>query len=196
MNIEYIDIKDLKEYDRNARKHADADLATIEASIKEFGFNDPVGIWSEKNIIVEGHGRVMAARRLNMDKVPCIRLDHLTDEQRRAYALAHNKTAEMSEWDIDILESELTSIEDIDMTSFGFTIPEDELEPEEEEESPTDSLPESKIYIVAISAFGVNGECFVETQLEEKEAEKLLEKMKEIQPEGVAEAIRRTLNDL
>ena len=99
LKIEYLKVSNLKPYKKNARKHADDDVLTIMESIKEFGFSDPIGIWSEENIIVEGHGRLIAAKKLGMKEVPVIRLDHLTDEQRRAYALAHNKTAEMSEWD-------------------------------------------------------------------------------------------------
>lgn len=198
MKIEYLPIEQLKNYDKNARKHTDADVQTIIESIKEFGFNDPVGIWSDKNVIVEGHGRVMAAKKLDIKEVPCIRLDHLTDEQRRAYALAHNKTAEMSEWDFDLLESELGSIEEIDMTAFGFSIGENQLVPEdpEEEKEEEEKLPDSKLYIFAISAFGTDSETFVEVKLDETEAEKFLEKIKEIQPEGVAQALRRALNDL
>lgn len=126
--IEYHQISDLKPYEKNARKHAKKDIKTIVESIKEFGFNDPIGIWSEDNMIVEGHGRLMAAKEIGMDSVPCIRLDHLTEEQRRAYALAHNKTAEMSEWDMDLLPGELIGIEEIDMELFGFEIPKEDKE--------------------------------------------------------------------
>lgn len=134
LKIEYLPIEALKPYDKNARKHADADLETIVASIKEFGFDDPIGIWGEENLIVEGHGRLLAAKKLGMESVPCIRLDHLTDEQRRAYALAHNKTAEMSEWDSVILPEELSEIFNIDMEQFGFIFDEDEKEREEKPE--------------------------------------------------------------
>ena len=117
-------VDSLKPYERNARKHGEEDVAAIAESIREFGFNDPIGIWGKDNLIVEGHGRLMAAKSLGMDKVPCIRLDHLTDEQRRAYALAHNRTAELSEWDKDLVSSELEDLKDlgfdIDMT--GFTV--------------------------------------------------------------------------
>lgn len=130
LKIEYLPIKELKPYEKNARKHADADVNTIMKSIQEFGFKDPIGIWSDKNVIVEGHGRLIAAKRLGLKKVPVIRLDDLTDEQRRAYALAHNKTAEMSEWDIDLLSSELDDITDIDMSDFGFDLSEEEEEKE------------------------------------------------------------------
>lgn len=125
LKIEYLPVDSLKPYDKNARKHQDTDVQTIVSSIKEFGFDDPIGVWGKDNLIVEGHGRLLAAKKLGMDTVPVIRLDHLTDEQRRAYALAHNKTAEMSEWDFDILDGELGDIFDIDMSEFGFEVGKD-----------------------------------------------------------------------
>ena len=124
LNIEYLAIDALKPYEKNARKHEEKDISAIIASIREFGFDDPVGIWSDDNLIVEGHGRVMAAKRLGMTEVPCIRLDHLTDEQRRAYALAHNRTAELSDWDFVVRDDELQGITEIDMEQFGF-LPDD-----------------------------------------------------------------------
>lgn len=128
LKIEYLTLDKLKPYDKNARKHQEADLSTIKASITEFGMSDPIGVWGEDNVIVEGHGRYLACKELGIDNVPVIHLDHLTDEQRRAYALAHNKTAEMSEWDIDLLGEELDGIFDIDMSDFGFDLSEDEEE--------------------------------------------------------------------
>lgn len=104
--------------------------------------SDPIGVWGENNIIVEGHGRYLSCKELGIDKVPVIHLDHLTDEQRRAYALAHNKTAEMSEWDFDLLGSELDDILDIDMTDFGFDITLDEEEQEVIEDDYNGELPE------------------------------------------------------
>ena len=138
LKIEYLPVGSLKPYERNARKHADADVQTIVASIREFGFDDPIGVWGKDNLIVEGHGRLIAAKQLGMETVPVIHLDHLTDEQRRAYALAHNKTAEMSEWDFDLLGGELDNIFDIDMERFGFDI---DLE-EEPTEIVEDEVPE------------------------------------------------------
>lgn len=111
----------LTPYKHNARRHEAADVQTIANSITEFEMCDPIGIWGDKNIIVEGHGRVLALKQLGRTQAPCIRLDHLTDEQRRAYALAHNKTAEMSSWDFDKVEAEISSIE-IDMEQFGFDL--------------------------------------------------------------------------
>ena len=124
LKIEYLPVTELKPYENNARKHAEADIEAIKKSIEEFGFNDPIGIWHDT--IVEGHGRLLAAQELEMAEVPVIRLDHMTDEERRAYALAHNKTAELSEWDFEMLDTELDDIFDIDMSQFGFDISADD----------------------------------------------------------------------
>lgn len=124
LKIEYIPLGKLTPYEKNARLHTEVDLATIRNSIEQFGMCDPIGVWGDKNIIVEGHGRMLALKALGHTEAPCIRLDHLTDEQRRAYALAHNKTAEMSKWDFEMLDSELAEL-DLDMTEFGFTLTED-----------------------------------------------------------------------
>lgn len=148
LKIEYLDVKDLKPYDRNARKHQAEDVAAIVNSIKEFGFSDPIGVWGAENEIVEGHGRLEAAKKLKMDKVPVIHLDHLTDEQRRAYALAHNKTAELSSWLDDVLSDELDNIFDIDMSEFGFdldSIVEDEPEIQEDEAPEVPEEPKAKL---------------------------------------------------
>ena len=127
MNYEYLSISELKPAERNARRHQEKDIEAIKKSIQEFGFNDPIGVWGPENTIVEGHGRLQAAFELGLEKVPVVHLDHLTDEQRRAYALAHNRTAELSEWDLEIMDMELSEIFDIDMDAFGF----DEFGPEE-----------------------------------------------------------------
>ena len=127
LKIEYLPIKALKPYEKNTRKHGKKDVDNIVTSIRKSGFCDPIGIWSKDNIIVEGHGRLMAAKQLGMETVPCVRLDHLTDEQRREYAIAHNATAELSEWDLDILPDELA---DLDLGDFDFDFG---IEDEEEE---------------------------------------------------------------
>ena len=137
LNIEYLSVNDLKPYEKNARKHKGQDVNAIVASIKEFGFNDPIGLWKD-NIVIEGHGRLLAAKKLGMDFVPCIRLDHLNDEQRRAYALAHNRTAELSEWDAIIRDEELKDITEIDMSAFGFDL----SDLQEDKEIVEDDVPE------------------------------------------------------
>lgn len=118
LKIEYVTLDSLRPYEKNARSHGKEDLKAIIASIQDFGFNDPIGVWN--NIIVEGHGRWLAAKELKMETVPILRLDELTDEQRKAYALAHNKTAELSGWDFDVLAAELKDISEFDMSAFGF----------------------------------------------------------------------------
>ena len=145
LKIVYLPPGDLTPYEKNAKKHASADIEAIKASIKELGgFNDPIGIWGDKNIIVEGHGRQLAALELGLDKVPCIRLDHLTEEQRRAYALAHNKTNELADYDFSVLGEELAVLElDFDMSDFGFdsTI-EGNTPPSEDESEPGEGATE------------------------------------------------------
>lgn len=124
--IQTLPIDKLTPYEKNARRHAADDVDAIAASIQEFGFSDPIGVWGDRNLIVEGHGRLLAAKKLGMTEVPCIRLDHLSDSQRKAYALAHNRTAELSDWDAELLTLELGDISDIDMTRLGFDFPDGE----------------------------------------------------------------------
>ena len=124
LRIEYLSPDELTPYENNTRKHAPDDIESIKKSILDTGFNDPIGIWGEQNLIVEGHGRQIAAKELHLEKVPCIRLDHLTDEQRREYAIRHNRSAEMSGWDFEKLEEELAQldIDGIDMDDLDFHI--------------------------------------------------------------------------
>lgn len=117
LRIGYIPIDDITPYEKNPRKHTEFDIDKIALSIERSGFNDPIGIWGKRNIIVEGHGRLLAAKKLGMEKVPCIRLDHLTEKERREYAIAHNATAELSAWDFDLLGDELG---DLDLSGFEF----------------------------------------------------------------------------
>lgn len=145
LKVEMIPVDSLTPYINNARKHQKVDVDAIAASIREFGFNDPIGIWGAKNIIVEGHGRLLAAKKLGMDFVPVIHLDHLTDEQRRAYALAHNRTAELSEWDEVIRDMELKAIADIDMSLFGFDIGDDYTVVEDDYDKPAPDHPKASI---------------------------------------------------
>ena len=120
LEIVYLPVESLEEYEGNAREHGEEDVLAIQRSIEKFGFDDPIGIWSDHNVIVEGHGRLMAAKNLGMTEVPCIRLDHMTDAERKAYGLAHNKTAELSRWDFGKLELELSNLGEFNMGDFGF----------------------------------------------------------------------------
>lgn len=129
LKIEYLNPADLTPYENNTRKHASDDIEGIKKSILDTGFNDPIGIWGENNLIVEGHGRQIAAMELHLDKVPVIRLDHLTDAQRREYAIRHNRSAEMSSWDFETLAEELAAldIDGIDMADLNFSLDFDEM---------------------------------------------------------------------
>ena len=122
MQIETLAIDRLIPYARNSRTHSDEQVAQVAASIREFGFTNPVLVDAEGGIIA-GHGRVMAARKLGMDKVPCIRLAHLTEAQRRAYVIADNKLALNAGWDEKMLALEFKDLQamdfDIELTGFG-----------------------------------------------------------------------------
>ncbi|WP_405342887.1 ParB/Srx family N-terminal domain-containing protein [Ruminococcus sp.] len=133
LKIEQLPVEKLQQYENNARDHGQVDIDAIKKSITMFGFNDPIGIWSDDNVIVEGHGRLLAAKDLGMTEVPCIRLDHMTDEERRAYAIAHNRTAEMSSWNVPKLDLELAGIKSIDMAALGFKPVKQDIEVEDDE---------------------------------------------------------------
>jgi DNA modification methylase len=121
MKIEKVKLEKLIPYARNSRTHSDQQVAQVAASIREFGFTNPVLIDSEDGIIA-GHGRVMAARKLEMTEVPCIRLGHLTETQKRAYIIADNKLALNSGWDDEMLGLELADLReaDFDLDLIGF----------------------------------------------------------------------------
>ena len=124
MKIEKIKIDELKPYKNNAKLHTERQIEQIKESIEKFGNNDPIAIWGKDNIIVEGHGRLEALKQLGYDEVEVIRLDHLTDEERRAYTLVHNKLTMNTDFDDSILNLELEDIKDIDMTDFDLEIQE------------------------------------------------------------------------
>lgn len=111
-------IGEIKPYENNPRKN-DGAVDVVEKSIKEFGFKVPIVVDSD-NIIVCGHTRYKAAKKLGLKKVPCVVADDLTPEQIKAFRLADNKTAELASWDFGKLDEELAKIVDVDMTEFNF----------------------------------------------------------------------------
>ena len=149
LKIEYVPKEQLKPYENNAKQHSNAQINQIIESIEKFGFNDPIAVWHD-NIIIEGHGRLLAAMQMDYkEDIPIIRLDNLTDEQRKAYTLVHNKLTMNTGFDFDILQSELDGLADIDgldfdMSDFGFDVDsifndengavEDDYEPDVSEE--------------------------------------------------------------
>lgn len=127
LRIEIAKVADLLPYAHNAKIHTAEQVEQIAASIEEFGNNDPIAIWHNADgdmEIVEGHGRLLALKSLGIEECPVIALDHLTDEQRRAYAHVHNQTTLTSGFDLDILQKELDEL-DFDWESFGFDMPDD-----------------------------------------------------------------------
>ena len=120
LKVEYVPTDTLTEYENNAKIHTAEQVEQIKKSIQEFGFNDPIAVWKE-NVIIEGHGRLQAAKELGIEEVPVIRLDDLTDEQRKAYTLVHNKLTMNTGFDFSALSKELKELEDYDMMDFGFS---------------------------------------------------------------------------
>ena len=116
-----MEINKLKQYENNAKMHPEYQIKQIAESIKKFGFNDPIAIWGEENLIIEGHGRYLACLQLDLKEVDVIRLDHLTENERKAYTLTHNKLNLNTGFDFEILDKELLNlIEEFDMEEFGF----------------------------------------------------------------------------
>ena len=126
-NIELIALDALTPYDKNARLHTRSQIEKIAKSIAAFGFNNPILIDSDQGIIA-GHGRLEAAKFLGLESVPVIRLDHLSDKERRAYILADNRLADLSQWDEELLGQEVAALQEaaLDLDAMGWT--EDELE--------------------------------------------------------------------
>ena len=115
-------IKRLNKYHNNSRKHSKEQIDQIKKSIKEFGFTNPI-IIDENNMILAGHARFSAAKKLNMKEVPCLMLSGLSDVQKRAYVIADNKLALNADWDIDLLALEVEAImsDDFDVDILGFS---------------------------------------------------------------------------
>lgn len=119
--LEQVPTESLIPYARNSRTHSDSQISQIAGSIQEFGWTNPVLIDAE-GVIIAGHGRVLAAQRLKLEAVPCIRLTHLTDTQKRAYVLADNRLALNAGWNEELLSEELRRLadEEFDMALLGF----------------------------------------------------------------------------
>lgn len=137
LQIERMSLDEIKTYPNNAKIHTAEQIEQIKESIRSFGFNDPIAVWH--NEIVEGHGRFIAAQELGFKEIDVIRLDELSDEQRRAYMLVHNKLTMNTGFDMELLEFELENI-DMDMAQFGFD--EDDFGLADDKEVIEDDVPE------------------------------------------------------
>lgn len=148
LNIKYMNIRDLKPYKKNAKKHSKEQVEQIANSIKEFGFTQPV-IIDKNNEVVAGHGRILGAKKAGLKQVPTVCLEELTEEQIKAYRLADNKLNE-SDWDYSLLDEELNELWDdgiFDMTLFGFEMEEQHEEEEQKKKVEFEVKKENKIII-------------------------------------------------
>lgn len=132
MKIEKVNINSVKVYPNNAKIHTAEQIEQIKKSMEEFGNNDPIAL-DENNYILEGEGRYLAQKEMGLTEIEIIRLSHLSEEQKVAYMLVHNKLTMNTGFDIDLLEEELAKITSIDMNDFEFDIEELEKELEKEE---------------------------------------------------------------
>lgn len=125
LRVEYVPTDELVPYAGNAKQHPEWQVGQIANSIERFGFDDPVGAWHDQDgraVIVEGHGRVLAAQRIGLQTVPVVWLDNMDDEGRRAYGLVHNKLTMDTPWDDDALAAEVETLKGIEMSDFGVTL--------------------------------------------------------------------------
>lgn len=122
-------LTEVKPYEKNPRRNDDA-VDAVAASIKEFGFQQPIVV-DKDGVIIAGHTRYKAAKKLGLQTVPVVVADKLTDEQVRAYRLADNKTGELAGWDFSLLEVELSELLNIDMSEFGFAATDETFDPEQ-----------------------------------------------------------------
>lgn len=140
MQVQSMKISEVKPYPNNPRNNDDG-VEAVANSIKEFGWQQPIVV-DKDNVIIVGHTRYKAAKKLGMDKVPVVVASNLSDEQVRAYRLADNKTGELTDWDMGLLDDELADIADIDMSDFGFDLDLDDDEVEVQEDDFDDEIPE------------------------------------------------------
>lgn len=144
-----IEINNLIPYENNARLHSEEQIEKIINSIKEFGFINPV-IIDENNMILVGHGRVTAAAKTGLKEVPCIKVENLTNDQKKAYILADNKLSDLSEWDYNLLNFELETI-DLDMELFGFEIEDISDDFGTDFELPNEEVPQTRTITLSLS---------------------------------------------
>lgn len=150
MEVRNVSVKDIIPYENNPRKNEDA-IQVVMNSIREFGIKQPLVI-DENNVIVVGHTRFAAAKKLGYTEVPCVIASDLTEDQINAYRIADNRTAEYSSWDVELLNNQLANILTVDMEMFGFDLNADEQVKKKEEEKGevpfTEVLGEEHNYLV------------------------------------------------
>ena len=143
--VQEVPVSKLIPYVNNAKIHSEEQVTKIASSIREFGFVNPILIDKDFNVIA-GHGRLMAAKKLDMENVPCLFIEGLSEAQRKAYILADNRLGELAEWDMELVVSELEQLKDMnfDFELTGFELPSFDEDPEIQEDSVPD-VPEEPI---------------------------------------------------
>jgi len=119
LQVQYLPVAQLTSFPRNSKTHTKQQIEHIANSIREFGFNDPLAIAGPHNTILEGNGRIEAAKLLGMTELPCLRLDHLNEDEQRAYVIAHNALCLETGFDDAILFAELDALKDYDFANYG-----------------------------------------------------------------------------
>lgn len=149
LTVEEMHTDELTPYARNAKIHTSEQVDQIAKSIEEFGFNDPIGVWDNPDgglEIVEGHGRVLAAKKIGLEYVPVIRLDHLSDEQRRAYTHIHNQLTLNSDFDYNTLLDDINDLPEFDFGEYGFGVLDDGDLPSEIDDGTYSTEVKSPVY--------------------------------------------------
>ncbi|MBR5845519.1 MAG: ParB N-terminal domain-containing protein [Rikenellaceae bacterium] len=149
MSIKRMKLADIRPYENNAKRHPQSQVDQIAASIQELGYRDLIAV-DENGVIIEGHGRFLALQQLGWLEAEVIRLDGLTDEQKRAYILVHNQLTMSTGFDPELLRQEIEAITSIDLAAFDLVIPA-ELTPEPEPEEPTQAGPELVSFVLTLS---------------------------------------------
>ena len=171
MEVKQINIGEITPYTNNAKKHDKRQINNVAESIKQYGFVQPIVI-DRDGVIVIGHCRALAAKKLGMQEVPCVCVDDLTEEQVRKLRIVDNRSNE-SDWDLDLLADEIADLDFSDF-DFGFQIDEEKEKEENESENAIDEMPQSKVGVFSVSAFGMNSECFLQLMLTEEQAEQIV----------------------
>lgn len=182
LQVVYRKVDEIIPYEKNPRLN-DGAVEPVAESIKEFGFKIPV-VLSSDGVIVAGHTRIKAAKKLGMEEVPCIIADDLTEEQVKAFRLADNKSAEIAQWDEELLQSELSEILDIDMSLFGFGSGEADF---------ADELPDDTYTMKTnIPQYEITGDCpEISEMLDTEKADDLIKEIS--QAEGITPEEREFL---
>lgn len=198
--VQEISIDLLKPYQNNAKIHGAEQVEAIKRSIQEFGFISPCLIDKDYNLIA-GHGRIMAAKELGMSEVPCLFIEGLTEAQRKAYILADNRLTEMGGWDQELIDEELRALYDsgfdISLTGFELNLDDEMEEPKDIIDfNPTAALPDSRVLVCSVSAFGTNTERFIEVPLSQDEADRFLKRVEEMEAREIADKFRGLIDAL